>query len=176
MSEAEIKHHAKAEKVDYELSDVVPIDAIKAQTRELDEYDRLTFVLRMHHQNCCDPPMSLQVGFAHLTKQREQPFQRRRKLKAGSRTKLDLGWLLDGDIIPGYLVVQNRAQIGQKTNPTEEDIELLSKSVIQIGNFVVRPDRVFLAEIGDGQENHIILEAAGDGLPEIDVTITIYPR
>jgi hypothetical protein len=72
--------------------------------------------------------------------------------------------------------VQNRAQIGQKTNPTEEDIELLSKSVIQIGNFVVRPDRVFLAEIGDGQENHIILEAAGDGLPEIDVTITIYPR
>lgn len=115
--------------------------------------DRITCRLLLHHEHCCDGPVSFESTFSDMLETMEQPYQRRSIVNEKWKV-LDIGWIKDSGGA-SLILIENRAKIGQQVTPTQEQKDDLAKKVLEISfdgltsAMLIRPGRFQQFEAAD---------------------------
>lgn len=111
------------------------------------DVDRFTMKLMLYHQSCCTDPFGHEMNFSELLKTKEQPYPRDLKIKPDWEP-LNLGWLREPGAA-GVIALENKATLGLRVHPNEEQKAELAKMII------------LLKPRGAADEDAIIIDPGG---------------
>ena len=127
-----------------------PITKGKAESERLKTNNRVSILVKSHHQLLGRNANSQEFGYQYYPENLDEPYIRERIQVSESSVALDSGWVQDS----GLVLIYNTTSLASNTIPTQEEIaEINSRSLILYKttspevSFTVKPGRLFMAEL-----------------------------
>ena len=109
------------------MSDYENVTPVPLKPRPIQ--DRLTVVLRVHHQYKMEQAVMAGGGYDDMLETSHEAYARR--LQADEQwSEFDFGWIPNKDV--GIVVVENLAGKNLQLNPTEEQRKLIADQVLEV--------------------------------------------
>lgn len=148
-------------KASHHKKEIVPVP----MEMVLQDQDRMTIHMTVHHERHGLNPTSLSVAYSRLLETQSQTYIRERVQVTEEWKLLETGWVEQ----PGVLFIENWAGRGLKVHPTEEERAMIAQQVLLVGHdpsappsWEVDPGMPFMSKIAlvDGKPRPVYVRSA----------------